>query len=339
MVQDKKFNLNLCINLSSIYVEEKSFIEAINICKSGLKIEPNSSLLKYNLALTYLLDSQYNKADQTIPNIDNNSNNKLNLCLLKCIIYVKLKQEEKCFELINSLSKENFFETFYSNLISRLIIFSEVDFAVNILNKKPQEQKKRIDLISKIIQFLIKRKNFQLGSEFIDKYGKDNINDPETLVNIGSIFIKIGNYDNAITTTKKALELNSNSYEAHLNLGAIYKDKGILENALYHTQQALSIKKNDDSNALLNLAVIYADMGITSEASKIIEEYINKYPYNSKAFLNAASIYQVQGDFSKAKDSLKKCIELNEAEIRALFLFSILKSSQNLEDIYKLIIS
>ena len=338
LLNRKKFNSNLFINLGSIYISEEEIIKAIEISQKGIKNDPSSNPLKYNLSLSYFINKEYKKAERTINSISNYKDNIINLSILKCIIYSKIGNEERCFKTINSLANESFYGEFISNLIFRSVIFDNINLAVIVLSKHIEKEINRLYLISEIIQIIIKRNKFSLGIRFVEEYGVKNINDENILVNIGSIYMKLGDLDEAIKITQKALEINQESFEAHLNIGAMYKEKGLLEYALTHTQKALFLN-NDEPTTQLNLASIYADMGVTSKALDIIEKYLSKFPNHSKAYLNSASIYQVVGDLDKAKEALKNCIKLNANEIRAFYLISIQKQSQDLSGIYKLILN
>ena len=133
LLNKNKVDINLCINLSSIFISENNARKAIEICKYGIEIEPNSRLIKQNLTIAYLINKEYKKADLIIGKIKNLEEKELNIIIIKCIIFLKLNKEKECYSLINSLSNKSFYDKFILNFLGRSIYFEEVDFAVNFL--------------------------------------------------------------------------------------------------------------------------------------------------------------------------------------------------------------
>ena len=85
------------------------------------------------------------------------------------------------------------------------------------------------------------------------------------------------NYDDAITSYKEALKLNSESAECHFNLASAYNDKGEAEKALFHFKESA---EHDPGNAetYFNLGVLYERRGNYGEARSYYEKALNVNP-------------------------------------------------------------
>ena len=64
-------------------------------------------------------------------------------------------------------------------------------------------------------------------------------------MNLGTIYKSLGQYKNALASTKKSLELNPDNSDAYMNLGSIYLELGELEKALTSTLTSLELKASN----------------------------------------------------------------------------------------------
>lgn len=80
----------------------------------------------------------------------------------------------------------------------------------------------------------------KIDQQFIDDY---------SYVRKGELSVLYGDYDDAIDSFHKALELNSENYWAHMGLGLLFHDKGQVDSALIHYKEAYNIEPR---NAVIN---------------------------------------------------------------------------------------
>ena len=69
-------------------------------------------------------------------------------------------------------------------------------------------------------------------------------------------YVMLGNYDGAIVSFTKAIELDSNSVEAYSNRGAAYIDKGSFDAAILDFNKAIKLDPNL-AEAYYNRAIAY----------------------------------------------------------------------------------
>ena len=74
--------------------------------------------------------------------------------------------------------------------------------------------------------------------------------------NLWIVYLKQGDFDQAIVRFKNAIALNPNYAKAHYNLGNTYDKKGLWDNAIIEYETALALNPRY-AEACNNLAVIY----------------------------------------------------------------------------------
>ena len=100
----------------------------------------------------------------------------------------------------------------------------------------------------------------------------------------------------------KTLELDENHYFANLNLGSIYERNDDLENALKYTLKSYEIN-NNEKMASYNLGVIYSKLNDFEKAEKCYLDEIKKKEFYPYAYYNLGIIYKdYYKDYYKAKE-------------------------------------
>ena len=136
-----------------------------------------------------------------------------------------------------------------------------------------------IDALKRAAYFL-DRKDLKKAKKIYEIILLSQPNNLDANNNIGLIFYKLGNFEEAIIFFKKAISIDPNFYEAHSNLGAVYKIQ----------------KKYDEAKEIYNKIII-----------------IN--PNYAQAYNNLGVIFEEQNKFDQSKSYYKKAIEINPKSI------------------------
>ena len=133
-------------------------------------------------------------------------------------------------------------------------------------------------------------------------------------------------YDEAINTVNKALELDKNNIEPLKTLAAIYAAQGNDDKALEVQQEYLSKSKkatNNDWATLANTYIAKAE-GLTDRAAKnavlakafdVYEQMVSKFPTISDwVWLNQANVAQLMNDPDKVAEIYQKVAAYEEAK-------------------------
>ena len=133
---------------------------------------------------------------------------------------------------------------------------------------------------------------------------------PLSYYNMGNAYLHKKEYDNAINKFKKAVELNPEYREAWNDMGFSYELKMEYDNALNSLKKAIEIDPNY-AMAHYNIGNVFK---LRNELEKATENYLRVTqlkPDYAKAWLFLASIYHEQKEFNIANQHLEKAIELD----------------------------
>jgi len=126
--------------------------------------------------------------------------------------------------------------------------------------------------------------------------------------NLGQIFHKLGNYEQAFDELQTAILLNPRNHIAHGNLGAVYADLGEFELAKESLLISLSI--NDYAFAQNNLALIYDQEQNFSAAISLFEDSLVQNPKAAKTHNDLAKTLVKIGDFERAEKEFIAALNL-----------------------------
>ena len=125
--------------------------------------------------------------------------------------------------------------------------------------------------------------------------------------NKGVTFQKNEDYEKAINSYLKAIEVDSNFTDAMDNVGVCYRILGDYENAIKYYKMSLEILPENDF-ALMNIALVYR---LTNEFEKAIEHYnrlIECEPENPEGYYGVGGVYQVIGNYKQSLEYMDKAI-------------------------------
>ena len=133
--------------------------------------------------------------------------------------------------------------------------------------------------------------------------------DPEAHNNLGVVLFKLSKLEEAEKSYKKAIELKPDYAVAHNNLGHIYRNFGYLEDAAKSYTKAIELKP-DFTVAHYKLGIIYQQLGKLKDAEKSYKKAIELKPDYAEAHNNLGYIYNELKNLKDAEKSYKKAIEL-----------------------------
>ncbi len=117
--------------------------------------------------------------------------------------------------------------------------------------------------------------------------------------------------DSAISLLKETLADNENNSNIYADLGYLYSLAKDFENAKYHLQQAIKFNE-DNSYALNNLAWLYCENRVQLEEAVAFALKACELEPNNDNFLDTlAEAYYQTNQFEKAKEIIKKAIDIN----------------------------
>ena len=126
---------------------------------------------------------------------------------------------------------------------------------------------------------------------------------------LGAIYSGLGQYEEAISTYKKALKLKPDYAEAYNNLGNIFNKIGKNEESILNYREAIKLKP-DYTDAYYNLGVILISADKYAEAITNFNRVIEFKPDHSDAFGNLGVAFNKLDRYDDAIVCYKRAIEL-----------------------------
>jgi tetratricopeptide (TPR) repeat protein len=134
---------------------------------------------------------------------------------------------------------------------------------------------------------------------------------PERYNNLGAAYFEKEQYDKAVESYQKALELHPRFSNAHYNLGLVYFQLGQKEKAVESFLQA-ALYNRKDPEPLISLGNFYLDENNLEEAFRYLNSAVRLDPKSARALYFLGLAYQKQGDRNSALELVEKLREINE---------------------------
>lgn len=134
----------------------------------------------------------------------------------------------------------------------------------------------------------------------------------------GSAYADKGSYDQAVEDFSKTIELNPQSAEAFYNRGVVYDNRGNTEQAIKDYSRAIELN-SQYAAAYNNRGLDYSAIGNYKQAIKDFDKAIRLNPEYAIAYYNRGGAYDDIGRYDQALRDYNKAIELNPQYAEAYF--------------------
>ena len=134
---------------------------------------------------------------------------------------------------------------------------------------------------------------------------------------VGTTYLQLKKYDEAINNFKQALKYNSLFAETYNNLGIALAEKKKYSLALSYYNKAIKLKA-DYIDAYLNRGISFNKLKKYNEAINDFNLVINKDPSNSKAFNSLGNVLKELDKYDQAIASYEKAIKINANYLEAI---------------------
>lgn len=145
--------------------------------------------------------------------------------------------------------------------------------------------------------------------ELIITENVSNANISLVRLNLGELYGKTGQIENAITEWEAALKIDSSLQPAHFNLGTAYMMKGALNRAEEAFKYCLKLNSRHEP-ALFNLAKVYQKKKKWMESTRQFKNFLAISGPNPSAYAQIGFNFNQQADLSNALEFLEKSILL-----------------------------
>lgn len=135
---------------------------------------------------------------------------------------------------------------------------------------------------------------------------------PSGYIDIASAYAEQNDFNNALKSLKKALELSSTKEEKFIvnyNLAITYFNIKDFDKSLEYSQQAYELKADSDVEGFI--ATIYSHKGENEKAKNLYKSSLEKDPANIINSVNLARLYLNEMNFAQASKTINNLIRVN----------------------------
>lgn len=150
--------------------------------------------------------------------------------------------------------------------------------------------------------------------------GRTSPSSPNTHNNLGDVYARRGDLENAAREFKKAIEIKPSYADAYHNLANTYLEMRKTEEAIGTYQKAIFFNPNL-WQSYQNLAAVYFRQERYGPAGENLIQALKIKPQNSTLHINLGIVYLRQGQNLKAKDEFRKAYELEPDNRQAKELY------------------
>ncbi len=164
---------------------------------------------------------------------------------------------------------------------------------------------------------LLQQRQFSQAAKVLRQLLKFNQRNFQALNMLGAALLHQGELFASRNAFIKSIKINPGDPGVHTNLGNLYARQEQLENAVKSYQRALSLKP-DMPDALYNLGLTYRKLDDLQQAKVQLYKLLESVPAHAPAHSTLGLIYQVEEDYPQALDHFDKCLALDPGSIIAL---------------------
>jgi tetratricopeptide (TPR) repeat protein len=132
---------------------------------------------------------------------------------------------------------------------------------------------------------------------------------PESSVaqsSIGGVFMKEGNYPEAMTHINEAIRIDAGNYKAWYNKGVLHLRRNELQEGLNALNRCIEI--HEYPKAFFSRALLYHQQGNVVHAARDIEKVLAEEPENARAYFIRGSCMEKMENYLSAIDNYDKAV-------------------------------
>lgn len=209
---------------------------------------------RYNLAIAYLNDAQYNEA---IPEFEAVIKLDADFIDAHCGLgraYLELQELDKAER----------------SAMAALSLNSEYPSALTLINELTNAHYERGII-------LLNDKRYRDAVSMFEKVASLDSEFKYTYYNLGRAYLGLRQYDKAITSFQSSIDTDASLEDVHYHIGSSYIEQKQFDKAIHHLEQAINTDPNL-KNAHYNLACAYRETGNLEAATNAVTETLRLDP-------------------------------------------------------------
>ncbi len=314
ITENYMYDETVLLRMADIYESFKDYANTAATVEKLLVLNPTDLNLKYSAAASYVKVPDYDNAIRIYEEILSSNPNNRDVQTEVIKLYFRQHRNSEAFEK-------------YSKLINRdsIDFMTKMDVAIAFLQASA-EDKEALGVSRNILQ------NLQTAypGEWMPQYyliymdAQDNPQDADTrfsnllsktdtsselYVQVGFYYYEKSNFKKSIDVFKRGTEKFTEDFRLQYLTGNSYYRLGDNKSALPYLEKALELNPSD-VNTLSNLGLVYDDLKMNTECSRLYEQAFKYHPDNILLLNNYAyHLAEIGEKLQEAKEMSKKTIQ------------------------------
>ncbi|MBE2226946.1 MAG: tetratricopeptide repeat protein [Ignavibacteria bacterium] len=314
ITENYQYDETVLLRMADIYESYKDYANTAATVEKLLVLNPTDLNLKYSAAATYVKIPDYDNAIRIYEEILNSNPNNRDVQTEVIKLYFRQHKNQEAFDK-------------YSKLLNRdsVDFMTKMDVAIAFMQASA-EDKEALGVSRNILQNL----ETAYPDQWMPKYyliymdAMDNPQDAderfsnllsatdtsaELYVQVGFYYYEKNNFKRSVDVFKSGADKFPGDFRLNYLLGNSYYRMGDNRSALAPLEKALELNPSD-INTLSNLGLVYDDLKMNAECSRLYEQAFKYHPDNILLLNNYAyHLSEIDENLTEAKEMSKKTLE------------------------------
>ncbi len=314
ITENYQYDETVLLRMADIYESYKDYANTAATVEKLLVLNPTDLNLKYSAAATYVKIPDYDNAIRIYEEILNSNPNNRDVQTEVIKLYFRQHKNQEAFDK-------------YSKLLNRdsVDFMTKMDVAIAFMQASA-EDKEALGVSRNILQNL----ETAYPDQWMPKYyliymdAMDNPQDAderfsnllsatdtsaELYVQVGFYYYEKNNFKRSVDVFKSGADKFPGDFRLNYLLGNSYYRMGDNRSALAPLEKALELNPSD-INTLSNLGLVYDDLKMNAECSRLYEQAFKYHPDNILLLNNYAyHLSEIGEKLTEAKEMSKKTLE------------------------------
>jgi tetratricopeptide (TPR) repeat protein len=150
------------------------------------------------------------------------------------------------------------------------------------------------------------------GIALLKEILESNPTNVTVLRNLGLMFYQSHQFDSAIVTYNRAIELDSLQVDLLLTLGTVYVDSGLVDEAFAVYQKSLELDSLNE-RTYIELAFAFGEKSDLERSALMLKKALRLSPYNPTAHYNLGTVYFQTKQWANSIDHFVLCRDIHTA--------------------------
>lgn len=271
----------------------EQYHQALRLTLDSSRETPETSQVRFNLALAYYKAGQIPGAAQEFARLLNSQPGNMNAILLLADCHLRMGKNKQVVELLSPLESAHEDDRALSYLLGTALIRDhQVDHGQRVIDRILRDgDSAEARLLMGTTKMAVRDIPAAIGD--LRRATELNPKLPSAHAFYGKALLESGSPERAVDAFRKELEINPNDFDANLYLGVLARQDHSYDEALHFFHRALEVRPGDLA-VRYQIGASYLNVGKIEDAQRELEQVIKEAPDFLEAHVSLATVYYRQ---------------------------------------------